>query len=54
MLAVREIARQLYLLDDTNAEHEFAHELRCVHLLWCRAHLVLVRAMQRARARAGA
>ena len=30
MLAVREIARQLYLLDDINAEHEFAHELRYV------------------------
>ena len=28
VLAVREIARQLYLLDDVNAEHEFAHELK--------------------------
>ena len=30
VLAVREIARQLYLLDDVNAEHEFAHELKQV------------------------
>ena len=30
VLAVRAIARQLYLLDDLNAEHEFAHELKQV------------------------
>ena len=30
VLAVREIARQLYLLDNVNAEHEFAHELKQV------------------------
>ena len=28
VLAVRAIARQLYLLDDLNAEIEFGHELR--------------------------